>query len=217
MEPCLSELGTRELIDPGYCSRANDMMVGRLGYGYVKFIGETDVRWLDLDQIIKFSRHVVVAYKDKSTMPLVGQGLNKAVELTLKEKISSSTDYREEQLREVARKLRLSTERHGACFISFDLLNGEWKFLVNHFGRFSLTDDEDKDILMDDGATAEVQDPVVISGGEVSNFDDDHGTTDSTMLSHSLPTHLGLDPIRMKEMRIVMFPADEEEVEDLNG
>ncbi|KAL6996694.1 Nuclear pore complex protein nup96, variant 2 [Sarracenia purpurea var. burkii] len=216
MEPCLSELGTRELIDPGYCSRVKDLTVGRLGYGYVKFIGETDVRWLALDQIIKFSRHEVVVYEDESTKPSVGQGLNKAAEVTLKVKISSSTDYREEQLREVTRKLRLSTERQGACFISFDPSNGEWKFLVNHFSRFGLTDDEDEDILMDDDATAEVQDPVVISGGEVSDFDDDPGTADSTLLSHSLPAHLGLDPVRMKEMQMVMFPAEEEEVEDIN-
>lgn len=30
IEPCLSELATRELIHPGYCSRVKDLKVGRL-------------------------------------------------------------------------------------------------------------------------------------------------------------------------------------------
>ncbi|RVW91515.1 Nuclear pore complex protein NUP96 [Vitis vinifera] len=35
--------------------------------------------------------------------------------------------------------------------------------------------------------------------------------------SHSLPAHLGLDPIKMKEMRMVMFPVDEEEDHDFQS
>ncbi|KAI8020549.1 Nuclear pore complex protein NUP96 [Camellia lanceoleosa] len=150
MEPCLSELVTRELIDPGYCCRVKDFTVGRLGYGRVKFIGETDVRWLDLDQIIKFSRHEVVVYEEEDAKPVVGQGLNKAAEVTLTLQIRTSTDFGEGQLREVARKLRHCTERQGACFISFDPSNGEWKFLVHHFSRFGLTEDDEEDITMDD-------------------------------------------------------------------
>ncbi|XP_057480539.1 nuclear pore complex protein NUP96 [Actinidia eriantha] len=216
MEPSLSELATRELTDPGYCSRVKDLIVGRLGYGYVTFIGETDVRWLDFDQIIKFSRHEVVVYEDESTKPVVGQGLNKAAEVTLMVQIRSSTDYGKEQLREVARKLRLCSERQGACFISFDPSNYEWKFSVHHFSRFGLTEDDEEDIIMDD-ATAEIRDPLEMSGGEVSDIDEEPAATDSILLSHSLPAHLGLDPVRVKEMRMLMFPAAEEEVEDFNG
>ncbi|CAL5375554.1 unnamed protein product [Camellia sinensis] len=216
MEPCLSELVTRELIDPGYCCRVKDFTVGRLGYGCVKFIGETDVRWLDLDQIIKFSRHEVVVYEEEDAKPVVGQGLNKAAEVTLTLQIRTSTDCGEGQLREVARKLRHCTERQGACFISFDPSNGEWKFLVHHFSRFGLTEDDEEDITMDD-ATPEVQDPLEMNGGEVSDIDEEPAIADATLLSHSLPAHLGLDPVRMKEMRMLLFPAEEEEAEDLNG
>ncbi|GFZ04035.1 similar to SUPPRESSOR OF AUXIN RESISTANCE 3 [Actinidia rufa] len=162
MKPSLSELATRELIDPGYCSRVKDLIVGRLSYGYVKFIGETDVRWLDFNQIIKFSRHEVVVYEDESTKPVVGQGLNKAAE------------------------------------------------------RFGLTEDDEEDIIMGD-ATLEIRDPLEMSGGEVSDIDEEPVAADSTLLSHSLPAHLGLDPVRMKEMRMLMFPSEEEEVEDFNG
>ncbi|KAI8544227.1 hypothetical protein RHMOL_Rhmol08G0279500 [Rhododendron molle] len=216
IEPCLSELATRELIHPGYCSRVKDLKVGRLGYGYVKFTGETDVRSLNLNEIIKFSRHEVVVYEDESTKPEVGQGLNKAAEVTLTLQIRSSTDYGEERYREVARKLRLSTERQGACFISFEPSNGEWKFLVHHFSRFGLSGDEEEDMIVDD-ATAEGQGLEEMRGGEVSDIDEEPATSDSTPLSHSLPSHLGLDPVKMKEMRMLMFPSEEEEVEDLHG
>ena len=82
MEPCLKELAKRELMDSGFCSRVQDFTVGRFGYGRVKFLGDTDVRWLDLDQIIRFGRHEVVVYGDEGAKPEVGQGLNKAVEVT---------------------------------------------------------------------------------------------------------------------------------------
>ncbi|KAL0462046.1 UNVERIFIED_CONTAM: Nuclear pore complex protein [Sesamum latifolium] len=47
-KPCLSDLAIREFMDLGYCSRVQDFVVGRVGYGHVKFIGQTDVRCLDL-------------------------------------------------------------------------------------------------------------------------------------------------------------------------
>lgn len=216
MEPCSSELATRELMDPGYCSRVQDFTVGKIGYGCVKFIGVTDVRWLDLDQIIKFSRHEVVVYEDESTKPAVGKGLNKSAEVTLVLQIRSPTDYREDRLRGVVKKLRLRTEQQGAEFISFDPSNGKWKFSVHHFSRFGLSEDDEEDITMDDMAP-EVRDPEEMNGGEVSDIDEETAMVDPILLSHSLPAHLGLDPVKMNEMRMMMFSAEEEEDEDFDG
>ncbi|KAM7480292.1 hypothetical protein LguiA_028505 [Lonicera macranthoides] len=215
MEPCFGELATREIIDPGYCSRVENFTVGRPGYGCVKFTGETDIRWLDLDRIIKFSRHEIVVYEDENAKPAVGKGLNKAAEVTLVLQIKFSTDYREEQISEVVDKLRLCTEQQGADFISFDPSNGEWKFSVRHFSRFGLGEDEEEDITMDDMAS-EVQDPVELDGSEVSDIDEETAIVDPVMLSHSLPAHLGLDPAKMREMRMLMFPGEEEEPEEFN-
>lgn len=209
MEPCLSELATRELMDPGYCGRVQDFTVGRLGYGCVKFIGETDVRWLELDQIIKFSRHNIVVYEDEIAKPEVGQGLNKAAEVTLLLQLRPLKVYGEDLLKE---KLRLSTERQGADFISFDPQNGEWKFSVLHFSRFGLSDNEEEDIAMED-VTPEVQDPVEMNGADGSDIDEETDLMHPTLLSHSLPSHLGLDPVKMSEMRMLMFAAEEEEDE----
>uniref|UniRef100_A0A2P2PI25 Uncharacterized protein MANES_04G104700 n=1 Tax=Rhizophora mucronata TaxID=61149 RepID=A0A2P2PI25_RHIMU len=208
MEPCLTDLVARELMDPGYCSRVPDFTVGRFGYGCIRFLGNTDVRWLNLDQIVKFRRHEVVVYEDESAKPVVGQGLNKAAEVTLVLQIYL-LNFNKEKINNVSKMLRASTQKQGANFRSFDPASGKWKFLVHHFSRFGLSDDDEEDITMDDAPT--VQDPVEI------NDDDIPVVPNGTMLYHSLPANLGLDPVKMKEMRMLMFPVEEErELEDFN-
>ncbi|KAJ0988358.1 hypothetical protein J5N97_006714 [Dioscorea zingiberensis] len=206
IEPCIDELAAREAISPGYCSRVPDFVVGRLGYGHIKFLEATDVRWLDLDHIVKFERHSVVVYEDEKTdKPPVGHGLNKAAEVTLVLHLKS-VNLQGLETGELISKLKRSTDRQGACFISFDTSTGEWKFLVHHFSRFGLDDDED-DVAMDDVTVqpaAQTKEPQVQST--------------ELVLSHSLPAHLGLDPQKMQEMRMLMFPVDEdEEMEDFDG
>ncbi|MCD7471022.1 hypothetical protein HAX54_011285 [Datura stramonium] len=215
-EPCLSELAIRELMSSGYCSKVENFTVGRFGYGFVKFSGETDVRGLDLDRIVKFSRHEVVVYEDENDKPPVGMGLNKPAEVTLLLQIRSSKHYDVDASREMVEKLRLRTERQGARFISFDPSNGEWKFSVQHFSRFGLNEEEDEDMIIDD-VSPEVEDPVDMNGGDVSNSDEETILANTTDLSHSLPAHLGLDPIKMKEMRMLMFPAEEDDIDDCYG
>lgn len=212
MKPCLEDLIRSEVTDPGYSSRVPDFTVGRHGYGYVKFLGNTDVRCLDLDQIVKFHRHELVVYEDEDSKPANGQGLNKAAEVTLMLQIRNLSS-KDGHLNDVVKKLKESTQRQGAQFISFDSMNGEWKFLVDHFSRFGLSEDEEEDIAMDDATP--VQDSAEMNG-EV--YDVDEETQMDSMgpeLSHSLPAHLGLDPIKVKEMRMLMF--QEEEIDDFNG
>ncbi|OVA06615.1 Peptidase S59 [Macleaya cordata] len=214
MEPSLELLAARELTDPGYCCRVQDFVVGRVGYGCVKFLGQTDVRWLDLDQIVKFDRHKIVVYEDEMDKPAVGQGLNKAAEVSLFLQIRSQA-LEGINLDNVINKLRSSTERQGACFISFDPLKVEWKFVVPHFSRFGLTEDDEEDIIMDDANA--VQDAGQTDDDEVSEDDEELSFGPAgTVLSHSLPAHLGLDPIKMQEMRMLMFPL-EEDVEEFDG
>ncbi|KAK0578868.1 hypothetical protein LWI29_017512 [Acer saccharum] len=214
MEPCLKDLAAREAADLGYSSRVPDFTVGRVGYGYVRFLGNTDVRWLDLDRIVKFNRHELVVYEDESSKPEVGQGLNKAAEVTLILRVRFLS-LKEGKLDDIVKKLKESTERQGGRFISFDPLNGEWKFLVDHFSRFGFNEEEDDDIVMDDATP--VQDPVDMNGGVVSDVDEEiYMDPVGPELSHSLPAHLGLDPVKMQEMRMLMF-QEEEEIDDFNG
>lgn len=218
MEPCLMDLAAREVMDPGYCSRVLDFTVGRFGYGCVKFLGKTDVRRLNLDHIVKFNRHEVIVYEDENAKPMVGQGLNKPAEVSLTLKLKL-LDFNKGRINDVVEKLRESMERQGAEFISFDPVIGEWKFLVCHFSRFGLSGDDEEDITMDDAA--EVQDSAEMKGGEIVDMDEEtpeEAEANEPVLYHSLPAHLGLDPVRMNEMRTWMFPEDEEEVvEDLIG
>ncbi|KAG2622534.1 hypothetical protein PVAP13_3KG000032 [Panicum virgatum] len=80
MEPSLEELAAKERGEPGYCGQVEDFVVGRHGYGSIKFLGETDVRGLDLESIVEFNYREVIVYKDDSKKPPVGEGLNKAAE-----------------------------------------------------------------------------------------------------------------------------------------
>ncbi|KAL8142254.1 hypothetical protein V2J09_015286 [Rumex salicifolius] len=210
IKPCSQELSSTELLDPGYCSRVKDFTVGRLGYGSVKFLGETDVRWLNLEEIVKFQRHEIVVYEDETTKPPVGEGLNKPAEVTLILQ-SKSADLLGKKFNNVADYLRSSADRQGARFISYDPLNGQWKFLVHHFSRFGLGEDEEEDTVMDDAdATAIALLPVVMNGDP--NYVEERFHRDPD-LSHSLPAHLGLDPVKMNEMRMLMFPFNEEDDE----
>ncbi|XP_042506658.1 nuclear pore complex protein NUP96 [Macadamia integrifolia] len=215
MEPSLLDLAAQELNVPGHCCHVQNFTVGRFGYGCVKFLGETDIRWLELDKVIKFDRHRVVVYEDETDKPAIGEGLNKAAEVTLVLQIKPLADERF-KLDKIVEKLKIITEKQGARFVSFNPLNGEWKFLVCHFSRFGLSEDDEDDIIMDEAAAAHHLEEQ--NGGELFEVDEvPQIGPDVAVLSHSLPAHLGLDPIKMQEMRMVMFPAEEEETEDFDG
>ncbi|XP_008801016.2 nuclear pore complex protein NUP96 isoform X1 [Phoenix dactylifera] len=201
IRPSIDELAASELVDSGYCSRVPNVVVGRVGYGHIKLFGYTDVRGLNLDHIIKFDRHSVVVYENEIDKPEVGHGLNKAAEVTLILQLRSSGSKGLESERLIT-KLQKSADRQGAHFLSFNSVNSEWKFLVPHFSRFGLDEDEEDDMVVDDvdaQPAAEIKEPQVHSDGLV--------------LSHSLPAHLGLDPVKMQEMRMLMFSVEEEDEE----
>nr|CAB3460097.1 unnamed protein product [Digitaria exilis] len=142
-EPSLEELAAKERGEPGYCGRLKDFVVGRHGYGSIKFLGETDVRGLDLESIVEFNNREVIVYKDDSKKPPVGEGLNKAAEVTLlnircvNKKTGEQYDEgpRVERYREMLMK---KAEEQGAEFVSFDAAKGEWKFRVKHFSAYGL-------------------------------------------------------------------------------
>ncbi|CAI0628318.1 unnamed protein product [Linum tenue] len=215
IEPCLADLAAREVADPGYCGRVSNFTVGRFGYGCVKFLGKTDVRLLEVDPIVKLYRHEIVVYGDESVKPAVGLGLNKPAEVTLNLKIRPLNPNKE-QLLDLVEKLRKSMERQGARFISFDPKSGDWRFSVQHFSRFGLTEDDEEDITMDD--VEEVHDPSRMNNdAEIPEETGEAEEEIEPMLYHSLPAHLGLDPRKMKEMKMLMFPSEDEDgVEDLN-
>ncbi|KAL6640623.1 hypothetical protein ACP70R_008973 [Stipagrostis hirtigluma subsp. patula] len=143
IEPSVEELAAKERAEPGYCRRVRDFVVGRHGYGSIKFLGETDVRGLDLESIVEFNNREVIVYKDDSKKPPVGEGLNKAAEVTLLN-IKCMNKKTGEQYVEGPRvdkykeMLMKKAEEQGAEFVSFDPAKGEWKFRVKHFSAYGL-------------------------------------------------------------------------------
>ncbi|KAF8776307.1 hypothetical protein HU200_003713 [Digitaria exilis] len=171
--PSIDELVEREVSDPGYCSRVPDFIIGRAGYGQVRFLSNTDVRGIDLNDVVRFDKHSVVVYEDETEPSIL-------VEV-----------------------LRCLARKQGARFLSFNPVNGQWKFEVDHFSRFGFVEEEEEDVVMDEAAvrqpTAEVRERDPPSNGyEIE-------------LSHSLPAHLGLDPAKMQEMRMAMFYNEEDD------
>ncbi|XP_019188865.1 PREDICTED: nuclear pore complex protein NUP98B-like isoform X2 [Ipomoea nil] len=137
-EPSIQELAAREKEEPGFCHRVKDFVVGRRGFGAIKFTGETNVEGLELDALIQFNYHEVIVYMDDSKKPQVGEGLNKAAEVTLLNVkcINKKTgeEYKDGHLVDKYKNLliRKSAEQ-GAEFVSYDPVKGEWKFKVKHF------------------------------------------------------------------------------------
>ncbi|CAL4949826.1 unnamed protein product [Urochloa decumbens] len=136
--PSIVELAVKESDEPGYCSHVPDFTVGRHGYGSVKFDGETDVRKLDIASIVEFNNREILVYRDESKTPPVGQGLNKPAEVTLmnvkcidqKTGLQFTGGPMIDRYKEI---LVQWTKEHGAEFVSFDPVKGEWKFKVKNF------------------------------------------------------------------------------------
>ncbi|KAJ4711754.1 Nuclear pore complex protein NUP98A [Melia azedarach] len=149
-EPRIQELAAKERAEPGFCRRVKDFVVGRHGYGSIKFLGETDVRRLDLESLVQFNNREVIVYMDDSKKPPVGQGLNKPAEVTLLNikcfDKKSGVQYTEgPKIDKYKEMLKRKAEDQGAEFISYDPVKGEWKFRVNHFSEYKLGDEEEDD------------------------------------------------------------------------
>lgn len=149
-EPTLQELADKEHTEPGYCSRVDKFRVGHKRYGSVMFFGETDVRWLDLNDIIQFGMREVTVYGKQNKKPPVGYGLNKPAEVALyyiqcRNKTTGELVCQGPELKSFEERLKRKTEEQGAEFVSYDPSQQEWKFQVKHFSRFGLDDSEDEE------------------------------------------------------------------------
>lgn len=151
-EPRIQELAAKERAEPGFCRHVKDFVVGRHGYGSIKFLGETDVRRLDLESLVQFNNREVIVYMDESKKPPVGQGLNKPAEVTLlnikcfdkKTGLQYTEGPKIEKYKEM---LKRKAEDQGAEFISYDPIKGEWKFRVNHFSGYKLGDEDEEEAV----------------------------------------------------------------------
>ncbi|XP_027367826.1 nuclear pore complex protein NUP98A isoform X1 [Abrus precatorius] len=146
--PRIHELAAKERAEPGFCSHVKDFVVGRQGYGSIRFLGETDVRGLDLETLIQFNNREVIVYMDDAKKPPVGQGLNKPAEVTLLnikcfDKKTGQQYTEGPKIEKYKEMLKRKAEDQGAEFVSYDPAKGEWKIRVNHFSAYKLVDEDD--------------------------------------------------------------------------
>ncbi|KAL7001609.1 Nuclear pore complex protein nup98a [Sarracenia purpurea var. burkii] len=145
-EPQIQELAAKERAEPGFCCRVKDFVVGHRGYGSIKFHGETDVRWLDLDLHVHFNHYrEVIVYTNKSEKPAMGKGLNKPAEVTLLnvkciDKKTGKQCVDGVKIDKYKVMLMKAATEQGAEFVSYDPVEGEWKFRVRHFSRYEFRD-----------------------------------------------------------------------------
>lgn len=145
--PRIHELAAKERAEPGFCSHVKDFVVGRQGYGSIRFLGVTDVRGIDLESIVQFNNREVIVYMDDSKKPPVGQGLNKPAEVTLLnikcfDKKTGQQYTEGPRIGKYKEMLKRKAEDQGAEFVSYDPNKGEWKFRVNHFSVYKLVDED---------------------------------------------------------------------------
>ncbi|GER39383.1 nuclear pore complex protein Nup98-Nup96 [Striga asiatica] len=137
-QPSLTEIASKEKDEPGSCTRVEGFVFGRTGFGSIRFFGQTNVRNLDLGSIVQFNKREVIVYGDNNKKPPVGQGLNKPAEVTLlKIKCTSKKTGKEyvdgPQVKSYREMLVKMAREQGAEFVSYDPVEGEWKFRVQSF------------------------------------------------------------------------------------
>jgi nuclear pore complex protein Nup98-Nup96 len=115
-------------------------VVGHRLHGSVRYEGFTDVRGLDLDQIIVFNAGSLEVYPEAGSQvqPPPGTGLNKAATVTLKcrpirTSIPGDTPT-PEQRGKMRRRMERRSERMGVTFVAYD--SDEWVFRVKSFDSF---------------------------------------------------------------------------------
>jgi nuclear pore complex protein Nup98-Nup96 len=133
-----------------------DFTVVRLGVAQIKWLVPVDVRGLNLDDIIRFSKRSVAVYPHDDgplapVKPPQGQGLNCPAEISYSNifKLDKATGAPVQSPREVdafKHKLRrVLAAQDGAQFVSYDADSGAWVFRVQHFSKYGLPDEDDDD------------------------------------------------------------------------
>ncbi|KAG7391650.1 hypothetical protein PHYPSEUDO_004152 [Phytophthora pseudosyringae] len=129
-------------------SQVEKFTVGCRGLGAVEWIGKTDVRDLDLDELVYFEKKEVIVYRDDEKKHELGKGLNKPAIVELlgifpPRKSTSPEKYKE--------RVKQRTLDIGASFLDYSIEKGIWRFRVEHFSRYGFDDDDDDDDIDMDG------------------------------------------------------------------
>jgi hypothetical protein len=136
----LEEMSAAEL------AKVVQFRIYRPGIGEICWPGETDVRHLNLDEIVRIEPKEVFVYDglsdDDPQKPPQGRGLNKHAIITLWNMYPKSKHLTEEKVAAYEAKLHKACEAAGAQFQEYNPHTGEWIFAVDHFSRYGLADSD---------------------------------------------------------------------------
>eukprot|EP00638_Chattonella_subsalsa_P022633 CAMPEP_0117885928 /NCGR_PEP_ID=MMETSP0950-20121206/19999_1 /TAXON_ID=44440 /ORGANISM="Chattonella subsalsa, Strain CCMP2191" /LENGTH=605 /DNA_ID=CAMNT_0005743043 /DNA_START=37 /DNA_END=1854 /DNA_ORIENTATION=+ len=131
---CLPSIERLTVMTPEEQSQVKNFTVLRYNFGEITWPGETDIRGLDLDELVEIGDKVVEVYHrtEPSEKPSHGNGLNKPATIRL-ENILPPSDATANEIKAFSRKVKERTAEMGAKFLSYDSLTGEWEFLADGF------------------------------------------------------------------------------------
>lgn len=114
-------------------SEVKNFVVFRPGVGQIKWEGETDVRNVNLDEVVVIENKMISVYDDldESDKPPRGTALNKRAVVTLYQ--ISPKIITAEAIKKFEKKLQKNCSKNGSEFLHYDLDLEEWMFRVNHF------------------------------------------------------------------------------------
>lgn len=118
----------------------------REGFGNVVWEGAVDVRGVDLDAVVNIGKNDIAVYEQQElegTKPPQGSKLNRSAILTIPHVLPKGGDA--EAVSKFTNKLKKTTAKLGAEFISYDSSLGEWVFRVSHFSKYGILDDDSDD------------------------------------------------------------------------
>jgi hypothetical protein len=127
MKPSLADLSLMTAVQ---LRKVEDFTVLN-DHGSIMFEGETDVRGLDIDQVVQILANAVVVYPDDSDIekPAIGSGLNKAALITL----TNCRPKKEGQQQQFEAKLTKYCSTNNFELVQYDAAKGIWQFRVQHF------------------------------------------------------------------------------------
>jgi hypothetical protein len=130
---CHPNLPELQLMSDKDLSTVANFVVFRPGIGQIKWEGNSDLRDLNLDDIVVIENKMISVYDDveESDKPPRGEELNKAAVVTLYQ-ISPKT-ITADAIEKFETKLRKSCSKNESEFLHYDIDIQEWMFRVSHF------------------------------------------------------------------------------------
>ncbi|CAF1191403.1 unnamed protein product [Adineta steineri] len=153
MKPNLTEL--KSLFNDKNQCIVKQFTVGHEKYGSVTFYGQINLTGLNLDEIIEINHHEVIVYPDDNNKPSVGEELNRSARITLLG-VYPTDRTTHEQITDIERikamnydnYLRVITKKFDGEFVKYGVDDGSWTFMVKHFTRYGLDNDDQDDVII---------------------------------------------------------------------